>query len=101
MKNVKYYIEGLDLADGGVAPNFYQIVIHNDDYTPMEFVMHILEKFFYMDRRKAAEIMLQAHMQGKAVCGMYSKDVAESKITLVKEHAKQQQYPFNCSMEFA
>lgn len=95
------YTKNLGLGEEATLPEFYRVIIHNDDFTPMEFVMNMLEKFFYMDRRKAAETMLEAHMQGRAALGMYTKDVAESKIVEVREYAKLHQHPFNCSMEIA
>lgn len=80
-------------------PSLYQVLLHNDDFTPMEFVVGVLESFFYMSRSKAAEIMLEAHRQGKAVCGLFSKDVAESTITQVIEYARTKEHPLTCSME--
>lgn len=82
-------------------PSFYQVIMHNDDFTPMEFVVNILERFFNADRCKATEIMLEAHMKGKAICGIYTKDIAESKITQVIDYAKINEHPLNCSMEVA
>lgn len=82
-------------------PEMYQILINNDDFTPMEFVMGILETFFFMDRREAAEIMLTAHREGKAACGFFTKDVAESKIKEINDLAQSFEYPLICSMEAA
>lgn len=82
-------------------PPLYQIVMHNDDYTPMEFVVDILEKFFFMDRRKATSTMLQVHISGQAVCGVYSRDYAETKVSQVVEYARRKEHPLNCSMEAA
>jgi ATP-dependent Clp protease adaptor protein ClpS len=79
----------------------YQVIVHNDDFTPMEFVVGILEKFFYMDRRKAAQIMQEAHINGKAVCGMFSKDLAETKISQVVDYSRLHEHPLLCSMEIA
>lgn len=80
-------------------PPLYQVYIHNDDFTPMEFVIGILERFFYMERRNAAEIMLEAHVKGKALCGVFSKDCAETKISQVIEYARSHDHPLVCSME--
>ncbi len=80
-------------------PDLYQVVIHNDDFTPMEFVMDILERFFFLNRRKAAEIMLEAHTKGSATFGSFSKDVAETKIQEVTEHANTHEHPLVLSME--
>lgn len=82
-------------------PSLYQVVVHNDDFTPMEFVVAILERFFYIDRRKATEIMLEAHMRGKAVCGVFTKEIAESKICQVIDYARINEHPLTCSMEVA
>ncbi len=82
-----------------VTPTLYQIMLHNDDFTTMAFVVSLLEKFFHMDRRKAADTMLDAHNQGKAVCGIYSKDCAETKVAQVIEYARVHEHPLVCSME--
>lgn len=82
-------------------PSLYQINLHNDDYTPMEFVVEILERFFFMDRRKATSIMFEAHIRGKAICGIFTKDVAETKTTQVLDYAKESEHPLICSMEAA
>ena len=82
-------------------PGFYQIVLHHDAVTPRDFVMGILEKLFFLDRRQAAEVMLDAQKQGRAACGLFSKDVAESKIEQVLDLAREHEYPLVCSMEAA
>lgn len=89
------------LAQQEQEPNFYQVIMHNDDFTPMEFVVDILEKFFFMDRRKATDIMLEVHTKGSALCGIYTREIAESKIVSVLEHAKINEHPLICSMEAA
>src|SRR3990167_5369120 len=83
----------------GQGFNMYQVIIKNDDVTPMEFVVSILEKVFYMDRWKATQVMLLAHTRGKAFCGLYTKEIAEMKIIEVEEHIKKCDYPLICSME--
>lgn len=80
-------------------PALYQVVIHNDDFTPMEFVVEVLEKCFYMERWMAAELMLKAHLQGRAGWGRFSKDYAETKVAQMTALAKRHQYPLVCSME--
>lgn len=80
-------------------PDLYQVVMHNDDFTPMEFVVSVLERFFYMDRRHATEVMLKVHSDGQAVCGTYTRDVAETKTTQVMEYARRYEYPLTCTME--
>jgi len=80
-------------------PAMYQVVLLNDDYTPMDFVIEILQKFFSMEVSRATRIMLQVHKEGKAICGSYTKDIAETKVTLVNECARMDQYPLLCCME--
>lgn len=80
-------------------PPLYKVVLINDDYTPMEFVVHILENFFKMNREKATRIMLQVHTRGKGVCGVYTRDIAETKVYQVNEHARESQHPLLCAME--
>lgn len=103
MKNEvnKEYTTNLDSLNEIVEPPLYQVIVHNDDFTPMEFVVDILEKFFYMDRSKAAEVMYEAHRNGKAACGVFSKDFAESKVSQIIEYAELHEHPLNCSMEGA
>lgn len=82
-------------------PGWYQVVLHNDDFTPMEFVMKTLEIIFFMTRARAAEVMLEAHQQGNAACGVYTKEVAESRLEEVGKLARTNGYPLLCSMEAA
>jgi ATP-dependent Clp protease adaptor protein ClpS len=80
-------------------PAMYKVVLMNDDYTPMEFVVEILEGFFYMSREKATQVMLNVHTQGKGVCGVFSKDVAETKAMLVNQYAREHQHPLLAEIE--
>lgn len=80
-------------------PPLYKVVMLNDDYTPMEFVVEILERFFYMNREKATHVMLTVHTKGKAVCGVYSRDVAETKAAQVNQYARQNEHPLLCEIE--
>jgi ATP-dependent Clp protease adaptor protein ClpS len=80
-------------------PSLYQVILWNDDYTPMEFVVHILEAFFAMDREKATRLMLQVHTEGKAVCGVYTRDIAETKAALVVDYSQQNEHPLLCDIE--
>jgi ATP-dependent Clp protease adaptor protein ClpS len=80
-------------------PPRYQVVMLNDDYTPMDFVVEVLEVFFSLDRESATRVMLQVHTEGKAVCGVYSKDVAETKAAQVNEYARECQHPLMCQIE--
>lgn len=83
------------------APRQFQVVLLNDDYTPMEFVVQVLEIFFGMDREKATRVMLHVHTRGKGVCGVFSRDVAETKVAQVNDYARQHHHPLLCSMEEA
>ena len=80
-------------------PPLYKVVLINDDYTPMEFVVDVLRVFFNMGVEKATQIMLKVHTEGKGVCGVYSKDVAESKASLVNDYARECEHPLLCSVE--
>lgn len=80
-------------------PGMYKVVMLNDDYTPMDFVVHVLEAFFHMDREKATRIMLQIHTQGKAVCGVYTREIAETKAEQVNMFARENQHPLLCEIE--
>ncbi len=80
-------------------PAMFQIWMHNDDFTPMEFVVIVLEAFFNMDRVKATNVMYEVHTSGRAICGIYSKDVAETKVDQVMEYARKHEHPLLCSIE--
>jgi ATP-dependent Clp protease adaptor protein ClpS len=80
-------------------PQMYQVVMLNDDYTPMEFVVHVIQEFFSKDLDSATRIMLKIHLDGKAVCGVYSKDVAASKVDQVLEAAHKAGHPLKCISE--
>ena len=82
-------------------PPMYKVILLNDDYTPMEFVVHVLEHFFRMDKEKATRVMLHVHTQGVGVCGVFSKDVAQTKVQQVNEFARANQHPLLCDMEEA
>jgi ATP-dependent Clp protease adaptor protein ClpS len=80
-------------------PPLYKVVLLNDDYTPMEFVVEVLEHFFSMNREKATQVMLAVHTQGKGVCGVYTRDVAETKAELVNQAARDNGHPLLCEVE--
>ena len=80
-------------------PNLYRVLILNDDYTPMEFVVHVLEKFFSRDHEAATRIMLHVHHHGIGECGIYTYEVAETKVTQVMDFARKHQHPLQCVME--
>ena len=80
-------------------PPMYKVLLLNDDFTPMEFVVHILEKFFSMERHKATQVMLAVHTEGQGVCGTFTRDIAESKVMQVNDYARKHQHPLLCTME--
>ena len=80
-------------------PPMFKVLILNDDYTPMDFVIIVLQKFFALDQEKATQVMLKVHREGRGVCGIFSKDVAATKVELVRSFAKQHQHPLQCMME--
>ena len=82
-------------------PPKYKVLLLNDDFTPMDFVVQVLELFFHMSREKATQIMLHVHTRGVGVCGVFSRDVAETKVAQVKEFARRHQHPLMCTMEEA
>lgn len=82
-------------------PSMYNVVLNNDDYTPMDFVIEILERFFSMDADKATQVMLQVHYEGKAICGTYTAEVAETKVVQVTMFSKENEHPLLCTMEQA
>ncbi len=81
------------------SPPLYQVVLINDDYTPMEFVVEVLEVFFNKDRQTATHIMLTVHTQGKGVCGIYTRDIAETKAAQVNQYAREHQHPLLADIE--
>ena len=83
------------------APKQYKVVLVNDDYTPMEFVIHILATFFSMDHAKATRVMMAVHTKGKGICGIFSHEIAETKVDQVNEYSKMNQHPLMCTMEEA
>jgi len=80
-------------------PPLYQVVLLNDDYTPMEFVVDVLERIFSLDRMRATRVMLEVHTKGKGVCGVFTFEIAETKVAQVMTYARQHQHPLLCTME--
>ena len=80
-------------------PSMYKVLLLNDDYTPMEFVVHVLERFFAMNTEKATQVMLHVHQRGVGVCGVFPYEVAETKVTQVMDFARQHQHPLQCTLE--
>lgn len=86
-------------AQKAKPPQMYQVLMLNDDYTPMEFVVHVLERFFSKNREQATEIMLHVHRRGVGVCGVFTYEVAETKVNQVTEFARRNQHPLRCTLE--
>ncbi|MDG6773108.1 ATP-dependent Clp protease adapter ClpS [Thiomicrorhabdus sp. ZW0627] len=82
-------------------PKRYQVVLLNDDYTPMDFVVEVLMRFFGLDEAKANAVMLAVHHEGKGVCGVYSREVAEMKVQQVNRFSRQNKHPLMCQLEVA
>ncbi len=96
--------DGHDLAVEEAAPktkrpSLYRVILINDDYTPMEFVVEILESVFTMERNRATRVMLEVHTKGKGICGVFTYEIAETKVAQVMGIAQQQQHPLLCTME--
>lgn len=104
MKNQKTSWDDGDLAVKSAKPKLkqpplYRVILLNDDYTPMDFVVSVLQKFFYMNEEKAIQIMLNVHNQGVGVCGIYTRDVAETKVHQVNDYSRSKDHPLMCDME--
>lgn len=82
-------------------PPMFKVLLLNDDYTPMEFVVEVIERFFNKSREQATQIMLQVHTEGAGICGIYPQDIAETKMNQVVSHAKQSEHPLQCIIEMA
>jgi ATP-dependent Clp protease adaptor protein ClpS len=82
-------------------PSQYKVLLLNDDYTPMEFVVHVLKAFFQMDTEQATRVMLHVHQKGVGVCGIFTYEVAETKVTQVMDFARKNQHPLQCTLEKA
>jgi ATP-dependent Clp protease adaptor protein ClpS len=90
----------LETAKPEVArPPLYKVLLLNDDFTPMDFVVEVLQVFFAMNREKATQVMLHVHTRGKGVCGVFTREVAETKVTQVNDFSKHHQHPLLCTME--
>ena len=82
-------------------PPMFKVILLNDDYTPMDFVIEVLQSYFHMDHEKATRVMLHVHTRGMGVCGIFTRDVAETKVVQVNEYSRLRQHPLLCSMEEA
>jgi ATP-dependent Clp protease adaptor protein ClpS len=87
------------VAQKAKPPKRYKVVLLNDDFTPMDFVIEVLMRFFAMDEAKATQVMLAVHHQGKGICGIYSREVAETKAYQVNQYSRQHQHPLMCQIE--
>jgi ATP-dependent Clp protease adaptor protein ClpS len=102
---------GKEGTEGGTAletakpklkqPPLYQVILLNDDYTPMEFVVHVLQSFFGMALEQATRVMLTVHTEGKGICGVFSRDIAETKAAQVNRYSRENQHPLMCEIELA
>ena len=81
------------------APSMYKVIMNNDDYTPMDFVVEVLEGFFGLDREGATRVMLTVHTEGRAVCGLFTRDIAETRAMQVNQYARECQHPLLCEIE--
>jgi ATP-dependent Clp protease adaptor protein ClpS len=100
----QWHEEGLALQEKQPKlklPPMYKVVLNNDDYTPMDFVVHILEIFFSLDRENAIRIMLEVHTRGRGICGIFTHEIAETKVSQVNSYSREQQHPLQCTMEKA
>jgi len=98
------YDDGLALQETKAKlkrPPLYKVILNNDDYTPMDFVVHILELFFSMDRNNATRIMLEVHTRGRGICGIFTHEIAETKVSQVNIYSRENQHPLLCTMEKA
>lgn len=98
------YEDGLEVQEAKPKlkrPPLFKVLLLNDDFTPMEFVVEILEQFFGMSREKATQIMLHVHTRGRGVCGVYTYEIAETKVAQVNEYSRRHQHPLLCTMEEA
>jgi ATP-dependent Clp protease adaptor protein ClpS len=82
-----------------MRPPLFQVVLLNDDFTPMDFVVEVLRSFFAMDQERAVQVMLHVHTRGKGVCGVFTREVAETRVTQVNEYSRNHQHPLLCTME--
>lgn len=109
--SINPYASGDPQRDGGLLtqeskpelkpPPMYKVILLNDDYTPMDFVVEVLRIFFNLEQEKATQIMLAVHTQGKAVCGVYPKDIAETKATQVNQYSRESKHPLLCEVDKA
>ncbi|WP_332402249.1 ATP-dependent Clp protease adapter ClpS [Vibrio metschnikovii] len=104
-RNFEWVTPGSDLLEKEKTavkpPAMYHVVLNNDDYTPMDFVIEILARFFSMDMERATQVMLRVHYEGKTICGTYTAEVAETKVAQVATYSRENEHPLLCTMEQA
>jgi len=81
------------------TPRKFKVVLHNDDYTPMDFVVAVLKRFFNMSSERATQTMLEIHFKGKGICGVFTRDIAKTKVAFVNDFSQSNEYPLLCRME--
>lgn len=96
---VKHKNAEAELLPAVKVPKKYKVILLNDDYTPMDFVVDVLKRFFRLNEELATQIMLQVHILGKGVCGIYTRDIAETKVAQVNDYARSHEHPLLCTME--
>ena len=106
MANTNDWLNFEQLADDKTReelkpPSLYKVILNNDDYTPMEFVIDVLQKFFSYDTERATQLMLTVHYEGKAICGVFTAEVAETKVVRVNQYARENEHPLLCTLEKA
>lgn len=99
VEQIEHDLQESEASSALAEPRRYKVILLNDDYTPMDFVVIVLRRFFYLSEEIATQIMLQVHHQGKGVCGVYTRDIAETKVVLVNDFARTHQHPLLCCME--
>ncbi|MBU3644516.1 MAG: ATP-dependent Clp protease adapter ClpS [Candidatus Methylopumilus sp.] len=101
MAGIKHQEDSALLTDKAKTkpPSMYSVLLLNDDYTPMEFVVEVLQRFFAKNREQATQLMLRVHTEGSAVCGVYPHDIAETKVNQVMAFANEHQHPLQCAMQ--
>ena len=99
-----HHDDGLAIQESKAKPKkppLYKVILLNDDYTPMDFVIHILQNIFGMDLEKSTQVMLHVHTKGVGICGVFTHDIAETKVALVNNYARESNHPLKCTMEKA
>ncbi len=97
----KEYTEGSQKQIKEKEPSLFHVLIHQDDFTTWEFVIEILEKFFFMDRVKASEVTMEAYIKGMAICGTFARDYAEAKAAQIIDYSRENEFPLMCTAEVA